>query len=158
MAETRPIKPSCETFLPGHCIHWIQGKKSGEPGQPVIPVSLVVHDDGLVDIEGSDLKLTVWSHSPGLLRRSFNSCWGRAWWKPRFHVLAVPGPSGSVFNMARLDQRTPCKQRVRPREGEPVEEYILRAMHEDGGYIIPASALVLRDAAKGSGKSGDDES
>jgi hypothetical protein len=63
-------------------------------------------------------------------------------WKPRFHVLAVPG----VFNMARMDERTPCKQRVRPRLGEPVKEYILRAVREDGGYIIRGSDLVRRDA------------
>jgi hypothetical protein len=142
MAETRPIKPSCGIFLPGHTVHWIQGKKSAEPWQPVIPVSFVVHDDGLVDIEGSDLKLTLWNHGPGLLRSEFSSGGGRAVWKPRFHVLAVPGPSGRVFNMARPDERTPCRQRVRPREGEPVEEYILRAMHEDGGYIIRGSDLV----------------
>jgi hypothetical protein len=156
MAETRPIKPSCGTFLPGHTVHWIQGKKSGEPGQPVIPVSLVVHDDGLVDIEASDLKLTLWNHSPGLLRRAFNSWAGRAWWKPRFHVLAVPGPSGCAFNMAQLDELTPCKQRVRPRTGQPVEEFILRAMREDGGCIIRGSDLVRRDAPKGSAKSADD--
>ena len=150
MAEARPIEPSCAIFLPGHCVHWIQGKKSVEPEQPVIPVSLVVHDDGIVDIEGSDLKLTLWNHSPALLLSALNSWAGRAWWKPRFHVLVVPGPSGRAFNVARLDERTACKQRVRPREGDPVEEYILRAMREDGGYTIPASGLVPQDAANGS--------
>ena len=152
MAEIRPIKPSCDIFLPGHTVHWIQGKKSGEPRQPVVPVSLVVHDDGLVDAEGNDLRMTLWNHSPGLLRSTLNGRSGSAVWKPRFHVLVVPGPSGRVFNMARLDQQTPCKHRVPPRDGEPVGGHILRAMREDGGYTIPGSALVPSDKAK----SGDD--
>ena len=33
---------------------------------------------------------------------------GRAVWKPRFHVLAVPAPSGYLFSLAVLDKRTPC--------------------------------------------------
>lgn len=154
MAETRPIEPSCGIFLPGHTVHWIQGKKSGEFGQPVIPVSLVIHDDGLVDIEGSDLKLTLWNHSPGLLRRSLDAGRGHAWWKPSFHVLA--GPSSGIFNMARLDERTPCRQRVRPRPGELVKDFLFRAIREDGGFSIRGSDLVSRDAAKGLARNGDD--
>jgi len=69
MAETCPIEPSCGTYLPGHCVHWIQGRKSCELKQPETYVStIVVHDDGPVDIEGYNLKLTLWNHSPGLLR------------------------------------------------------------------------------------------
>jgi hypothetical protein len=156
MAETRPNKLSCGIFLPGHTVHWIQGKKSAEPGQAEIPVSLVVHDDGLVDIEGNDLKLTPWNHSPRVLRQSVNSdsCRGRAWWRPQFHVLV--GPSGRVFNMARLDERTPCRQPVRPRPGEPVADFLFRAGLEDGGCIIRGPDLVRRDAPRGSAKAGDD--
>ncbi|WP_268967045.1 hypothetical protein [Mycolicibacter terrae] len=40
-------------------IHWIQPKKSREPGQPVIPVKIVaVQDDGRVELEGRDLAVT----------------------------------------------------------------------------------------------------
>ena len=150
MAEIRPIKPSCEMVLPGHTVHWIQGKKSGEPRQPVVPMSLVVHDDGLVDIEGNDPKLTLWNHSPGLLRSTLNGRSGSAVWQPRFHVRVVPGQSGRVFNMARRDEQTPCGQRVRPRKA------ICRRVHSasmrEDGDMIPGSAPVPSDKAK----SGDD--
>jgi hypothetical protein len=50
---------SCGSYRPGHLIHSIQMKKSWEDHQPIIPVKVVaVHDDGRVQIEGSDVKLT----------------------------------------------------------------------------------------------------
>jgi hypothetical protein len=46
---------SCGSYGPGHLMHWIQGKKSHEDGQPVIKVKVVaVHDDGRVEIEGDE--------------------------------------------------------------------------------------------------------
>jgi hypothetical protein len=65
-----PRNRSCGSYGPGHIMHWIQGKKSHEDGQPIIKVKVVaVHDDGAVEIEGDDLKLTLWYHDPGELRR-----------------------------------------------------------------------------------------
>ena len=88
-------------------MHWIQGKKSHEDGQPIIKVKVVaVHDDGRVEIEGDDLKLTLWYHDPDHLRSAL--CFGgRAEWKPKYHVLYVIS-SGS-FNLATLDKVEPCK-------------------------------------------------
>ena len=61
----RPVDRSCGSYGPGHLLHWIQGKKSHEDGQPIIKVKVVaVHDDGHVEIEGDDLKLTLWYHDP----------------------------------------------------------------------------------------------
>ena len=41
MSHTRP----CGSYGPGHLMHWIQGKKSYEDGQPIIKVKVVaVHD------------------------------------------------------------------------------------------------------------------
>jgi hypothetical protein len=75
----------------------IQGLKSTEP-QMVIDVSLIVHDDGEVHLERTDLTLALWNHdSLGL--RSALGYWARAVWKPRYHVLTVPGPFGYVFIM-----------------------------------------------------------
>ena len=57
--EIRPVDRSCKSYRPGHQVHWIQAKKPVEEEQPVIYVSVVVHDDGLIDIEGHDLSLNV---------------------------------------------------------------------------------------------------
>src|SRR5215211_4537055 len=64
-----PRNSSCGSYGPGHLMHWIQGKKSHEDGQPVIKVKVVgVHDDGRVEIEGQELQLSLWYHDPGELR------------------------------------------------------------------------------------------
>ena len=50
---------------PATFMHSIQGKKSHEDGQPIIKVKVVtVHDDGLVEVEGHELKLRLWYHDP----------------------------------------------------------------------------------------------
>jgi hypothetical protein len=49
-------------------MHWIQAKKSWEDEQPMIDVSIMVHHDGRVDLEGNELKLTMWNHDPDRLR------------------------------------------------------------------------------------------
>ena len=65
--EIRPVDRSCKSYRPGHQVHWIQAKKSVEEEQPVIYVSVVVHDDGQIDIEGHDLSLVMWNHDPASL-------------------------------------------------------------------------------------------
>src|ERR1700679_104384 len=58
-----PRNRYCGSYGPGHLMHWIQGKKSHEDEQPIIKVKLVaVHDDGHLEIQGDDLKLTLWYH------------------------------------------------------------------------------------------------
>ena len=69
-----PRNRSCGSYGPGHLMHWIQGKKSHEDGQPIIKVKVVaVHDDGRAEIEGDELKLTLWYHDPDRLRRRSSS-------------------------------------------------------------------------------------
>ncbi|BBZ18622.1 hypothetical protein [Mycolicibacterium gadium] len=98
---------TCGSYMPGHGMHWIHGKKSLEDGQPVIRVKVVaVNDDGYIDIEGDDLELTLWHHNPHRLRSAFY-VGGIAEWRPKYHVLYVIG-SGS-FNLATRDQVKPCK-------------------------------------------------
>lgn len=44
---------------------------------------VAVHDDGQVEIEGRDLKLTLWYHDPDQLRSALRFG-GYAEWKPQF--------------------------------------------------------------------------
>jgi len=116
-------------------MHWIQGKKSHEDGQPIIKVKVVaVHDDGRVEIEGDDLKLTLWYHDPDRLRSAL-IFGGRAEWKPKYHVLYVIS-SGS-FNLATVDKVEPCVLAIRRRPTETTRQFIGRAMRENHGYTVP---------------------
>ena len=125
-------------------MHWIQGKKSHEDGQPIIKVKVVaVHDDGRVEIEGDELKLTLWYHEPDRLRSAL-IFGGRAEWKPRYHVLYVIS-SGS-FNLATLDKVEPCDRAIRRRPTETTREFIERAMGENHGYTVPQHWLADLDA------------
>jgi hypothetical protein len=112
----RAVDRSCGSYGPGHLMHWIQAKKSHEDAQPIIKVKVVaVDDDGPVEIEGHDLKLTLWYHDPDHLR---SALWlgGRAGWRPKYHVLYVI--SGGSFNLATLNQVQPCKPPIRRRPTE----------------------------------------
>jgi hypothetical protein len=95
-----PGNRSCGSYGPGHLMHWIQAKKSYEDGQPIIKVKVTaVHDDGRAEIEGDDVKLTLWYHDPDHLRSAL-CLGGRAEWRPKYHVLYVI--SGGSFNLDRL--------------------------------------------------------
>jgi hypothetical protein len=150
-----PRNSSCGSYGPGHLMHWIQGKKSHEDGQPIIRLKVVaVHDDGGVEIEGDDLILTLWYHDPGDLRSALRYG-GRAEWKPKYHVLYVIS-SGS-FNLAPLDKVEPCKPPIRWRPTETTRQFIGRAMRENHGYTVPARWLADLDAIP-DGDTGEPES
>ena len=104
--EIRPVDRSCISYHPGHQTHWIHAKKSMED-QLVMDVVVVVHDDGQIGIEGGGVSIVLWHHDPDRLKSAWDS-YERAVWKPRRHMLSVPGISGSAFNMATLEQRSPC--------------------------------------------------
>ena len=79
----------------------------------VIPVTAVVDDDGLVHIEGDDLFLVRWNHRPALVRAALQRFGGRADWKPRWNLLAVPteafmGSARSVFSLAVPGKKSEC--------------------------------------------------
>jgi hypothetical protein len=105
-----PVGRSCGSYRPGHEVHWIHAKKAGESDQPLIDVSITFRGHGWVEIQGEDLSLMLWSHEAARLHQAWNRC-GHAVWKPRWHMLNLPGPDGSAFNMATWDQRTPCRLR-----------------------------------------------
>jgi hypothetical protein len=119
----------------------------------MIDVSIMVHHDGRVDLEGYELKVTMWNHDPDRLRDVVDYRGrGRAVWKPRFHVLAVPGPSGYLFNLAALDKRTPCHPGARPAPGESTSDFVARAMREDHGFTVPLSSYRLTEVVEDRGK------
>ena len=64
----RPANRSYGSYGPGHQMHWIQAKNSWEEGPEISVSKFVVHEDGLVDLEGYELKLTMWNHDPDRLR------------------------------------------------------------------------------------------
>ena len=99
-------KKSCVSYRPGHAVHWIQAKKSREPGQPIIGVSVVVCTDGLLDLHANDLHLTMWTHDPAALNHLLDGR-ARVQLRPSFHVLSV---KGTLLSLATPDQRTPCLQ------------------------------------------------
>jgi hypothetical protein len=55
----------------------------------------------------------LWNHRPALLRAALQRFGGRADWKPRWYLLAVPteaftGSARSVFSLAAPDERRDC--------------------------------------------------
>jgi hypothetical protein len=103
----------CDSYAPGHQIHWIHFNHSMREPSVVIPVTAVVDDDGLVHIEGDDLSHVRWNHRPALLRAALERFGGRADWKPRWYLLAVPteafmGSARSVFSLAVPGERSEC--------------------------------------------------
>jgi hypothetical protein len=150
-----PRNRSCGAYGPGHLMHRIQWKKSHEDGQPIGKVKVVaVHGDRRVEIEGDDLKLTLWYHDPDHLRSAL--CFGgRAEWKPKYHVLDVT--SSPPFNLATLNKVEPCKPPIRRRPTETTRQFIERAMRENHGYMVPARWLADLDGLP-DGDTGEPES
>jgi hypothetical protein len=104
----------CQSYGPGHLIHWIHFNHSVQEPSAVIAVTAEVEEDGRVHIEGDDVSLVRWNHRPALLRAALERFGGRADWKPRWYILAVPtaafmGSARSVFNLAAPDERRECR-------------------------------------------------
>ena len=143
-----PVEPSCGSYRPGHRVHWIHAKKASEKNQPLIQVSITFRGYGWVDIVGEDLSLTLWSHEATRLHQAWDRC-GRAVWKSQWHMLSLPGPSGSGFNMATWDRRTPCIEKVAPPDDlQTTVDRVLWEARTYGGYTVPVSDLQPGDAAR----------
>lgn len=103
----------CDSYGPGHLVHWIQYKHSvREPG-PVIPVTASLDDDGVILLERNDLLLMGWNHRPELVAAGLLASRGAAVWQPRWRLLLVPpgdrvDGASNAFYFAALDQRRPC--------------------------------------------------
>jgi hypothetical protein len=114
----------CQSYALGHLIHWIHFNHSMWEPSAVVPVTAEVDDDGLVHIEGDDVSLVRWNHRAALLRDALHRFGGRAVWKPRWYILAVPeeaffGGARSVFSLAVPDERRDCYVIRRADSGAP---------------------------------------
>lgn len=103
----------CDSYAPGHWVHWIQHKLSVREPEPVIPVTASVDDEGVVLLEGDGLHLVGRNHRPALVRAALRRSGGIAQWKPRWYVLVVPTGDlvdgvRNVFSVAASDQRREC--------------------------------------------------
>jgi hypothetical protein len=103
----------CDLYAAGHQVHFIHFNHSMREPSEVIPVTASVDDNGLVHIEGEDLSLVQWNHRPAVLRATLQAFEGRAEWKPRWYLLAIPtesfvGSARSVFNLVAPDERRDC--------------------------------------------------
>jgi hypothetical protein len=113
------------------------------PGRKINPDRRIDHVSWLwgVEIRGEELSLTLWTHEATRLRQAWDT-YGHAVWKPRWHVLSLPGPSGVTFNMATWDRRTPCVEKVAPPpELQTTVDRVLWEARTYGGYTVPLSSL-----------------
>ena len=127
-----PNDAQCDFRGSGHQIFHVQFNVSMRNPGPVIAVTASVDDDGLVRLEGDGQSLVMWNHRPDVLRAALDGFGGRADWKPRWRILAVPmvsriGSAQTVFSLAPSEQRTKCRARVvaadPPPWGEPAEAW-----------------------------------
>jgi hypothetical protein len=61
-------------------LHSLPTVRDGYPSLFIVDVAVVVHNDGRVDIDGDELKLTLWNHDPDRMRSAWDY-WRRAVWK-----------------------------------------------------------------------------
>ncbi len=86
MTTSSKTPPECVRQTWGHRMHYIQARKVSEWDARPTRVSVTVHDDGLVDIHGDDLEITMWTHDPAALNRPRGGMF-RAQWIPKYEVL-----------------------------------------------------------------------
>ena len=90
----------------------------------------------------------LWSHEAARLHQAWDRC-GHAVWKPRWHMLNLPGPDRSAFNMATWDQRTPCIEKIAPRDDlQTTVDRVLWQARTYGGYTVTTSDLTPDDRDK----------
>ncbi len=103
----------CDSYAPGHWVHWIQHKLSVRDPGPVIPVTASVDEAGTVLLEGKDLYLAAWNHRPALVRAALRRSGGEARWQPSWHLLvattgALVDGASNAFNLAAADEHNEC--------------------------------------------------
>jgi hypothetical protein len=78
-----PMGRWCRSYRIGHRAHWIQGLRSAGT-TVVIPVSVVVHASGLVQLRGDGRSLECWNHAPAAIQASLprNPDHAVVWWMP----------------------------------------------------------------------------
>lgn len=89
----------------------------------------------LVQLRGDGLSLECWNHTPGAIQTSL----------PRDQDHAVVW----LFNLAALDERTPCHPGARQAPGESTSDFLARAAREDHGFAVPGRSLLAPDVVEG---------
>jgi hypothetical protein len=107
----------------------------------------VVNDDGLVDLEGYGLKLTMWNHDPDRLRDAVHYRGGGAGAE-----IAGAGCARALrllIQLGRVGRTTPCHPGARQAPGESTADFLARAMREDHGLMVPGRSLLAPDVVEG---------
>ncbi len=103
MASLRQPTP-CASYLPGHCPHWIQAKKSLEHPGPTVSLRLVrLEETGLVILAHDSKEFRLWNHDPFRLEEALAS--RRVTYQPDWHLLHA---GSGLFSMSR-EPLGPCK-------------------------------------------------
>jgi hypothetical protein len=97
----------CGSYKAGHEPHYIQVRKSNEPGtESSISVRIVeVTDDGGTVVELDGERLELWNHDPTRLRAIVASAPNSVTLQPRWNLLRV---GSTVFSMADADDQSAC--------------------------------------------------
>jgi hypothetical protein len=64
-------------------------------------------------------------------------------------VLMASTRSAYLFNLAALDERTPCHPSARQAPGESTPDFLARAMTEDHGFTVPGRSLFAPEVVDG---------
>lgn len=99
----------CTSYRPGHQVHFIHARKSGEDDGSV-DVLAVVRPDGLIRLESTGDVVVRWHHDTRRLAAALRRTGGFARWRPRRHALSVPTEPGHnhLFNLADPDDAADC--------------------------------------------------
>ncbi|WP_069886148.1 hypothetical protein [Streptomyces luteocolor] len=87
---------TCDTFEPGHQVHWIQARNSAADPGTVTDVLLSSHDvgdDGRITLHvlgpTRGVPAALWTHDPLRLRRLLRDHRGPVQWQPRWNLLRL---------------------------------------------------------------------
>lgn len=105
-----PVPPgSCQSYAPGHHVHWLQARRCHEePGElhEVLLTADDVHDDGWVTLYETGGRLghsfRAWHHRPGQLRAKLRTHRGPARWQPSWNLLWLPAAQSPASTLMYL--------------------------------------------------------
>ncbi|MFE0174590.1 hypothetical protein ACFWZ2_19915 [Streptomyces sp. NPDC059002] len=87
---------TCDTYTPGHQVHWIQARNSAAHPGTLVDVLLSSHDvsdDGLITLHvlgpTRGVPAALWTHDPERLRGLLRAHRGLAQWQPRWNLLRL---------------------------------------------------------------------
>jgi hypothetical protein len=143
-APIERVRP-CGSYTPGHDVHYIQARKSGEAGAGQAAHIVSVDDDGTITFADGT---TLWNHDPdrlrGLLERhgfDVRLC--------AYGVMKLPHDA-TAYCFCVAPAATPCPGPVGPPESF---EDVVRQVAERGGVMISGQELLRLAEERRGGKS-----